>query len=420
MARLRTLLLGLAAAAVLGAVLAGPAAASTDTATPAASSAASAPAKAPAASAPGALAARTATFGIQTATAKGIDTRDSFSYEATGGSAVTDYVAITNYTAASLVLHVYATDAYNTASGGYAVLPSTVKPKDLGLWISFGRQFITVPAKTTVIMPFTLRVPAGATPGDHSGGIMVALNTIAFDAKGNQIAIESRVGTRVSLRVPGALRPRVAVHLVSVHYGDPLNPVGTGSATVTYTVSNVGNVRVAGNQAVRITSLVGGAEQSAPIAPIAQLLPGDSMEVTTRVNGILPSFVSTLRITVAPMPVAGDLDPEFDSAELTQTIRTIPWSVIILVLLLAAAAFLLWRRLRRSERDHGSGGKSGTKPPAGPSCGGQVAAKPRPTAPKPGFTAAAPVPVPKAGRAPGPRTTAPVPVPKPGVKTVRR
>lgn len=386
MARLRTLLAGLAAVAVAStAFLTVPAAADTggSAGTPGASGSGAA-GSGPAAS--------NATFGIQPATAKGPDNRDGFTYEATPGAQKVDYVAITNYTGAPVSLHIYATDAYNSQDGGFTVLPSTVKPRDIGLWITLPKQFLTIPAKTTEVMPFSFKVPPNASVGDHAGGIMAALTTMAYDAKGNQVAIESRVGSRVALRVPGPLRGAVTITAVSVDFHDPLNPFGTGYATVAYTVNNTGNIRLTGTQSVAVSSLFGGSKQSPRIADIKELLPGDSMRVTTRIDGVLPSLTGTVRITVGPAAYSTDLDPKISSVSQTATMIAMPWSFLALLVLLGAGAYLIWRRRRRSGKGGGSGDpkkKPSSKPPV-PAA--------RKTAPRPG--------------AAGPKSTAPRPKPK--------
>jgi hypothetical protein len=426
MARFRSLLALMAAVAMSGTLLTGAAVAAA--APPQSAVAQSALSQSVLRQAPsgssgsGAPSSSTATFGIQPATAKGVDNRDSFAYEATGGSVKVDYVAIANYSAAPLQLHVYATDAYNTADGGFTVLPSTTKPTDLGLWITFNQEFITIPAKSTAIMPFTLKVPANAAPGDHTGGIMVSLTTMAYDAKGNQIAIESRVGSRVEVRVPGALHSQLTVSHISVVYHNTLNPFGDGSATVSYLVTNSGNIRLTGTQSVRVTSLFGGSVPSASIAPIKELLPGNSMRVTTQVHGVLPSFTSTVRITVAPGAYIGDIDPKLSSIEQTATMLTIPWPLILLLLLIAAAAFLFWRRWRQSgelaeaaaKPRPGGGGNGGGN-------GGPTRTSPRPgpkaTAPKPKVTA--PAPKPKSGAVASKTVASKAGAPDTGVKPVR-
>ena len=111
-------------------------------------------------------------------------------------------------------------------------------PTDVGTWVKFDKTapFITIPAKTAVDLPFTLSVPANASPGDHPGGIVAALTTPSLDSHGNRINIEQRVGTRIYLRVSGVLKPQLTVRSSTAVYHANWNPFGDGSATVTYQV----------------------------------------------------------------------------------------------------------------------------------------------------------------------------------------
>ncbi|MEY9888231.1 hypothetical protein ABIA31_001871 [Catenulispora sp. MAP5-51] len=334
MPRLRSLIKALAATAMAAALLASPASAGTPPRTD--------PAPAPASGA--------ATFGIQPATATARDkSRDSFTYQATPGAQKTDYVAVSNYSTSPLKLRIYATDAYNTADGGFTVLPLATKPQDVGLWVSFPTTVVTLAAKSSQILPFTLKVPADAKPGDHVGGIMLSLTTQAADGKGGQIAVESRVGTRLQVRVPGTLKAQLTVSHVSVSYHGSSIPFGSGSVTVSYTVANTGNVRLAGAQKVHVSSLFGGSRPSLPIADVKELLPGDQERVTATVKSVLPSFTSTAHISVVPTAVTGDIDPVLAAVDQDASVATIPWSTILLVLVLGGIAGVwVWRRRVRA------------------------------------------------------------------------
>ena len=349
MPRLRSLIKALAATALAGALLTSPASAGTPPRTD----------PAPAAGA--------ATFGIQPATATARDkTRDSFTYQATPGAKKTDYDAVSNYSTSPLTLRIYATDAYNTADGGFTVLPLATKPRDVGLWVSFSSTALTLPAKSSQILPFTLTVPADAKPGDHVGGIMLSLTTQAADAKGGQIAVESRVGTRLQVRVPGALKAQLTVSHVSVSYHGSSNPFGGGSVTVSYTVANTGNVRLSGTQKVHVTSLFGGSKPSLPVPDVKELLPGDQERVTATVRSVLPSFTSTAHISVVPTPVVGDMDPVLAAVDEDASVTTIPWPLILLVLALAAIGGVwVWRRRVRKQK--AAKAKKTTKPKPGTS-----------------------------------------------------
>lgn len=348
MSRLRSLIKALAATLVAGALLAGPASAGTPPRTD--------PTPSPAPSGSGA-----ATFGIQPATQTARDkTRDFFTYQATPGAQKTDYIAVSNYSTSPLKLRIYATDAYNTADGGFTVLPLATKPRDVGLWVSFPTTVVTLQAKSSQILPFTLKVPNDAKPGDHVGGIMLSLTTQAADSKGGQIEVESRVGTRLQVRVPGALKAQLAVSHVSVTYHGSSIPFGSGSLTVSYTVENTGNVRLSGTQKVHVSSLFGGSQPSLPIADVKELLPGDQERVTATVKSVLPSFSSTAHVSVVPTPVVGDIDPVLAAVDEDSSVATVPWSTILLVLLLGGIGGVwVWRRRVRARRAAAAKAKKG-------------------------------------------------------------
>lgn len=107
---------------------------------------------------------RKSTFGVQPAGPKEPDARAHFSYGVTGGAAVRDQIAVWNYGDEPLALAVYASDAVNTADGGFDLLPAGVAPKDAGSWIKLEKDKVTVPPKSNVIVPFTVSVPAGSPP----------------------------------------------------------------------------------------------------------------------------------------------------------------------------------------------------------------------------------------------------------------
>lgn len=349
MPRLRSLIKALAATAVAGALLTSPVLTSP-------ASAGTAPRTDPAPAPSGGA----ATFGIQPATATARDkSRDSFTYQATPGAKKTDYVAVSNYSTSPLKLRIYATDAYNTADGGFTVLPLDTKARDVGLWVSFAATTVTLPAKSSQILPFTLQVPASARPGDHVGGIMLSLTTQASDGKGGQIAVESRVGTRLQVRVPGALKPQLTVTQVRATYHGSANPFGSGSVTVSYTVQNTGNVRMSATQSIHVSSLIGGSRPSLPITDVKELLPGDQEQVTATVKGVLPSFTSTVRVSVVPKPVPGDVDPVMAAMDESFSLTTIPWTMILLVLMLGALGGV-WVWQRRARKRRGATPKPGT------------------------------------------------------------
>ncbi|MFE2171226.1 hypothetical protein ACFXB3_40110, partial [Streptomyces sp. NPDC059447] len=336
---------GPAAAALLALVLAllpVTAAAHTARAATPATSPATAPATTPA-TAPGED--HKATFGVQPATPKEPDARANFSYGVTGGAGLRDQIAVWNYGDAPLDLAVYASDAVNTADGGFDLLPAGQAPKDAGSWIKMEKDKVTVPPKSNVIVPFTVTVPAGVTPGDHTAGIVAALAGGGQDAQGNKVRLDQRVGSRVYIRAAGTLTPKLSVEDVTASYEGTYSPFGKGSATITYTLRNTGNVRLGARQAVRINSPLGSSLTADGTKDLGDLLPGSSLKVTAKADGVAPLVRSSAVVSVQPVVARDGVDPKLPSLTRSVSLWTVPWTLLALILLIIAGG--LWIRRRR-------------------------------------------------------------------------
>ncbi|MFD4141695.1 WxL protein peptidoglycan domain-containing protein [Streptomyces sp. NPDC058572] len=290
------------------------------------------------------------TFGVQPSAAKKPDARPNFSYGATPGAVVKDHIAVFNYANKPVTLRVYAGDAFTTADGGFDLFAAERRPKDVGSWVKLGKSVLSVPRRSHVIVPFTMTVPRNVTPGDHTGGIVASLSAVRTDTKGNKVAVDQRVGARIYLRVAGELKPQLTVEDLDTAYHGTANPFAAGSATVTYTVRNSGNVRLAARQAVHVRDPFGGEAEVAKIRDVPELLPGAALRVTTSATGVLPAMRGTTSVTVDPRPVRGDVKHRvLPRVTRTAAFTAVPWALLVLLLVLAAATtVLLVRRRRRS------------------------------------------------------------------------
>ncbi|WP_051385397.1 WxL protein peptidoglycan domain-containing protein [Actinokineospora inagensis] len=290
-------------------------------------------------------AAAPATFGVRPATAQAPDNRPNFSYSATPGAIVTDYVAVSNVSTAPLSLKLYANDAFNTPDGGFDLLASGHQSVDVGAWAKTDLGQVDVPGRSVKIVPFRLTIPQNATPGDHVGGIVAALVTEATNADGQRVAVEQRVGARIYLRVSGDLHPGLSVDDLSAEYHGSL--FGSGDTTIEYTVRNTGNVRLGGRQKVTVET-PWGSETAAPNLPdLPELLPGNSFRVRTTVPGVLPAGWLDGLVHIDPVAPAGP-QPQATAVEASFTVVAVPWLVLIILLIVALLVlFLLWRRRRK-------------------------------------------------------------------------
>ncbi|TDB94356.1 DUF916 domain-containing protein [Actinomadura sp. 7K534] len=266
--------------------------------------------------------------------------RPFFSFEAPAGATVRDVVRITNMTEAPITFEVYGTDAYNTPrDAGFALRGAEEEPRDVGAWISLKAASPKIPGGKAREIPFTLKIPADATPGEHIGGI-VALNTAIESVQrsgGARVGIRRAVGARVYLRVTGPLTPGMRADGLGVARTEPLVPfVRSGRGTVRYTIVNTGNQRISPTARVRATGVFGREVKRWPDQRIPEILPGERTEITLPWNG--PPALDKVTVRVE-LTAAGGIDVRAQTG-----FTAVPWAAL---LVLAGTVFVVWSVLPR-------------------------------------------------------------------------
>jgi len=277
--------------------------------------------------------------------------RPNLSYELAPGATTDDSVALFNYGNVQLTFAVYATDAFNNTSGAFDLLPGGQAPTDAGSWIKLPQDHVTAPAHTRIDIPFTLAVPPGALPGDHTAAILAASQVDGRDSQGKVVALDRRTGSRVYLRVAGPLIPRLAIDKVHSTYHWAINPLG-GSLDATYTVLNVGNVRLPAHQRLAIMGPFGWRLDERHPADLPELLPGNKITVRAHFTGVpavvrVSTEVSITPFTTGALP-GSPTPPPVARRGLTWAI---PW--ILIAVLLAILAVWWYRRRRRARARRG-------------------------------------------------------------------
>lgn len=308
------------------------------------------------------------TFGIGPSTKKKVDRRSSFNVLTPRGNVLRDEVAVVNFTAAPLTLDLYAADAVNGADGALSLQPAAVPPKDAAAWVRFGapgdKGYVVVPPRSSVYVPFTVTVPRTAYVGDHLAGIVASTVSKgqAPGQRGTDVTFEQRIGVRLGVRVAGVLEPRLVVENVSASYSGTLNPLGRGTAVVTYTIRNDGNVRLGGRQTVTVAGLLGPSTASAPLPDVPLLLPGGSATVSVPVEDVPPLGPMTATVTVDALAPASDANPPSAQAVGTATFWAVPW-ILLALLLILALGLAWWVRARRAATPPPGRRAAGSAPP---------------------------------------------------------
>jgi Bacterial protein of unknown function (DUF916) len=265
--------------------------------------------------------------------------RANLSYLVDPGSTTTDAVTVYNFGNVSQNFKIYATDAFNDEQGQFAVLRGDESPADVGTWLTFGQENVTVLPGQQVTIPVTIKVPADASPGDHVGAVLASSPTIGTGEQGQVITLDRRTGTRLYVRVNGALRPNLALSNLATTYHQSKNPFG-GSSTVGFRVTNRGNIRLSGTPTVSIGGAFGLGETRLVLADIAELLPGEEVDLTVDLADVPAMLVNFTKVQLVPH---GADDATTSVLKGTTFAPPLTLLVVLLVVILA----LLWRRRRR-------------------------------------------------------------------------
>jgi hypothetical protein len=304
------------------------------------------------------------TFGIQPASPDkaGVivpDQRPYLYYAGAPGSTIADHVAVVNYGLKPITATVYSADARNDESGGFALLTGQETSKDAGSWtsVSSKRLTLTIAGRTKAansqqaygyaVVPVTIKIPADATPGDHVGGLLVSVVTAGTADQGPNVQLDQRVGTRMFVRVAGPLEPRLSIENLTATYSGSLNPVGQGSATVSFTVANRGNVKLGARMKVDVSGLLG-RSSSVDLTDLQLLLPGNSVNVTATVPDVVPQLRNTATVTLTPLKLTADADPPLPDTSESTSFWAIPWVLIGLILLILLLGWYGWHRRHRT------------------------------------------------------------------------
>ncbi|MBO9522113.1 MAG: DUF916 domain-containing protein [Nocardioidaceae bacterium] len=297
-------------------------------------------------------------WSVRTALSRYGSDRPKYTYTVKPGEELTDGIDIANKGRTRITLRIYASDGFTTDSGGFDILTPDKRSTGIGTWVRPGVARVTIPAHQQVQIPFTMKVPANATPGDHLGGIVTVLDQ--QDSSGSGTVVHRRVGLRIETRVAGKVTPRLQVEDLKLEY-DGANPFGTGPATLRYTVHNTGNTVLGGLQKAEVAGGPGLSSHTLDLARLPNLLPGESWDAKVSVPDVRAMLWVSGKVTVTPVAT--------DAAGSTSTLAPVAGSTRAVVSALSfvyLAGFLValvvlvrlvvvvvsrWRRSRKAKVD---------------------------------------------------------------------
>ena len=304
--------------------------------------------------------------------------RQDFTPVLAAGTTSTDRMSVENLTTKPITLELYAADAYNTPTGGFAIEPNFKPKKHMGAWIHLAVPSLQLQPLTGDIVPFTYEIPDNEPPGDYPGGI-VAVQTTGAPIKHGHVRVRAEYAIAIPVlgRVSGPLSPRLSVTAVSVatsgsvgtQFGGPVD------ATVTYSVTNSGNQYLKPTITVSLSPLIGGGSHYQQKLPGA-LLPGSTVTFHHTFDNVVPFGSLSASVTAHGTGV---------KATGSSTAIVIPWGIVAIVVLLVAVIVLVVRRRRRSRTGPSDLAAPGGSPPGpgGGAAGAHAGGQRRPQRPRP-------------------------------------
>ncbi|WP_341578146.1 hypothetical protein [Microbacterium schleiferi] len=278
-----------------------------------------------------------------------VDGRARYTFSVSPGETVTDQFLVRNTGSVAADYTVVASDAFNNDKGDFDLTATGDAGDVVDNWVTFegGASSLTFPlgAGGSRLVPFTVAVPADATPGDHIGGVLVSVT-----APGVVLDVENRVAAPLYVRVAGEVVSQLSISALNAEYvGDWWNPF-SGSIHMFYTVENSGNVALATNSKVGAKTWFGIPVGEVQGGGIGEVLPGNGRNVEVEIPGVAALLYLNPWITLNPF--VKDPTPETDLISITATNRdaivwAVPWPLVIVLAIGAGIAGLVWWRRRK-------------------------------------------------------------------------
>jgi hypothetical protein len=280
------------------------------------------------------------TWSVAPSTIEGPDKRSWVERTIDPGESVTEYLAVRNLGTATTTFTLDAADGYFTETGRFNMLKAGEESTDAGTWISVDDD-VTVESGATAIVPFTITVPANATPGDHAAGIAASISSVGTTSDGAQIGVDSRIGFRVMTQVAGELAPAMAVSGVTAAYEPSWNPFAPGELSIRYTAENAGNTQLSFGEKVAGTETERG-----------DLFPGETRQVSVEPSRLWPLGLISTEVVVQGSVPRGDALAVEPVTE-TVVVWAMPWAQLAVLAIVASVvlAMIIARRRRKATVD---------------------------------------------------------------------
>lgn len=165
-------------------------------------------------------------------------TQSIFLYTLNPGDSKTDQIFLSNGGDSEETVRLYTVDGVVTNTGSYTCEQESEERDGVGSWVKLAQEEVTLAAKATMNLDFTVTIPEGVDVGEHNGCIAIQKRDDPGEVTGN-LRIHTRQAVRMAIVVPGEIHRKVEIdsfsattHLKGQDYEVVLKNSGNVSADV--------------------------------------------------------------------------------------------------------------------------------------------------------------------------------------------
>jgi uncharacterized membrane protein len=192
------------------------------------------------------------------------------------GESKTGAVIVDNLDSKDATVSLYGADGTLSNQGTFAITTKSASQKTIGKWVQFETPTVTLKGNEQRQIPFTITIPANATPGTYGGGIAAeTTNGNGSVQTGNAVSVSSRVVVKLYVSIPG--EKKTSFEWSNFSY----NP-GSDSKKPFFNLSyaNTGNTIINAEQKIDIQGFPGFSQTVT--LPTASLPQGSSIDIPVR------------------------------------------------------------------------------------------------------------------------------------------
>lgn len=270
-----------------------------------------------------------------------------FNFEVPPGQSVGASIIVQNLGADPITVSTYSADGTNSSQGTFALTSKSHPQQYIGTWVSFENDQTTIAPRGEATIPFTLTVPANATPGNYGGGIAVEASSAELKgddelSQAGAVSTAARIYVRTFVDVPG--------EKVSDYEWNNFSFNGKTENKRSYfhfSFKNNGNTIAIVEPKIELTGFPP-LENSTLSLPQITLQPGTELSNLELRWDDQPSFgyyMATATVTFSEFDIANNQKTNTTTQQRTLTINLTPLylTVIILIAILLVIGALVYR-----------------------------------------------------------------------------